>query len=180
MKRPVKTAIYAVLVILLLPLIVCYLLIAIPIYLAFGFWFYARAFACLIGTRKSAWRRCVRKWDGAKRVFAGMVGPHLALPFEHTLAAWFRTFHRNSKSFLTVKLQDPNPVLAAYAFKCLVRFPDLTIDDIPPNVLSRQEEIETQFACIVSTISLGRYIFEYFGVPDEEETETNSEGLQTD
>lgn len=56
--------------------------------------------------------------------------------------------------------------LAAYAFKCLIRCGPLELKDIPKDVLDRTEEIKSlPFGCFVDTISLGKFIRNYFETP---------------
>jgi hypothetical protein len=87
----------------------------------------------------------------------------MGTPLEHFLAVYFAKYHRNSESFLMEKLHDPNPYLAAYAFKCLIRCRHLILADIPADVLERKDEINwLPFGCLREKIPLNQLIQNYF------------------
>lgn len=120
----------------------------------------------LAATRQSAWNRCSQVWIAAGCVYGSAVGPDLSEPFSHSLAAWFPWYHWGAREFLLCRLRDSNPLLAAYAFKCLLRAGPLTQDDIPQDVLERTDEITAlRFGCCSETLSLGDYIRQYFKKP---------------
>jgi hypothetical protein len=126
--------------------------------------FHGRLFRYLHGSPQNAWNRCARLWAASNIAYGGMVGPELVTPFEHSLAENFVGYHRHSRDFLIEQLHDPNPILAAFAFKCLIRCGPLRPDDIPAAVLARNDQINAQrIGCCVVSMTLAKYISDYFG-----------------
>jgi hypothetical protein len=117
----------------------------------------------LRGSTTEAWARCAPSWSQSRNALGGEVGPNLETPFVHSLAAHFGRYHPDARAFLTERLFDPDPYLAAYAFKCLTRFDPLSMEDIPKEVLDRDEIIDAQrWGCFVDRLTLGQYMHEYF------------------
>lgn len=124
---------------------------------------HCRLFFFLNGTTDSAWQRCAVVWARAERAFGAKIGPNFDTPFEHSLTEYFVRYHRRSRGYLIEQLQNPNPYLAAYAFKCLIRYGPISMDEISADVLARKDDIDvTFFGCISETMTLSNYIRNYF------------------
>ena len=109
----------------------------------------------------AAWARCAAHWKSVGRVM--LSAPHVPGSFAHTLAIALGTGHRRNAGFFLEQLHNPDPLLAGYAFKCLIRAnPDLTIDDIPSDVLERTDEIPTLWADLGAGVSVGHFVKGYF------------------
>jgi hypothetical protein len=120
-------------------------------------WWYLR------GSTEQAWERCAALWAGCGMALGGEIGPALETPLEHSLAEHFARCHPDARAFLVERLHDPDPDLAAYAFKCLIRFEPLSLGDIPKTVLDRDEVIRAmRGGCFVDVLPVGRYMQEYF------------------
>jgi hypothetical protein len=87
---------------------------------------------------------------------------------EHLLCEEFVGLHPEAADFLFAKLRDPDPYLAAYAFKCLIRVRDLEMEDIPHDILHRTDRIYTLWGCVRRTNTLGSFIRGYWGFEDPE------------
>lgn len=121
-------------------------------------------------TAEDAWTNYEPQWLSSGWVLGGAVGPYFAVSKEHKLCERFAKSHPDSAEFLLKKLRDPNPILAAYAFKCLIRVIDVTASDIPADVADRADEITVQqTGCIAETKQLGQFISEYFEEPIDAE-----------
>jgi hypothetical protein len=135
----------------------------IPFYLVAVLSLHWRLWRCLHGDTETAWRRCTAVWGASGIVFGSAVGANLDTPFAHSLAELFARRHPDSREFLVRQLSNSDPYLAAYAFKCLIRFPGLTLADIPADVLNRAEPIrKMDGGCFVDTVPLGQYVRTYF------------------
>jgi len=117
---------------------------------------------------ESDWERFADTWRGALCVRSGEVGPVMEPSQEHLLCEEFAELHPNAADFLFAKLRDPNPYLAAYAFKCLIRVRDLEVEDIPQDILHRADPIQTLWGCVARTTTLGSFIRRYWGFDDPE------------
>src|SRR4051812_14895947 len=80
---------------------------------------------------EAAWARCERVWVRHGRVV--QMGWEDS-PLPHRLAHGLGRWHRRRRQFFIRKLGNPDPHLAAYAFKCLLRTGDVRPDDIPEAV----------------------------------------------
>ncbi|MGE3804049.1 MAG: hypothetical protein AB7K24_05175 [Gemmataceae bacterium] len=122
-----------------------------------------RLWRYLRGSTEEAWQRCARLWSDCRCVYGQEVGPSMITPFEHALAERFARQHPDARAFLLERLLDADPYLAAYAFKCLIRFDGICREDIPEAVLARSEEIKAlRWGCLMETMPLGQYFCEYF------------------
>jgi hypothetical protein len=108
------------------------------------------------------WQSCALVWIECKTLLGDMLGPVGTRPLEHHLCERFAQLHPGSESFLLEKLMDPDPLLAAYAFKCWIRVAEPARHRIPPAVFSRTEPIQTHFGCFVSTVPLGEWIADFW------------------
>lgn len=122
-----------------------------------------RLFRYMRGDHQEAWERCASLWSSRQSVYGAEVGPNCGMPFEHFLTEKFYRYHKKSSEFLASQLRNPDPRLAAYAFKCFIRFKPIEIEEIPSDVLARSEEIHVAFfGCCGETMTLGQYIKDYF------------------
>lgn len=145
----------------------------VPMWLGSTVALHCRLARYLLRRTESAWRRCVELWTVSQRVYGAEVGPNFDTPFEHSLTEYFAWYHPRSRAFVLQQLQNPNPYVAAYAFKCLIRYGPIDREDIPHDVFSRGEMIETfPFGCIGETLPLGQYISEYFETAQYEASAT--------
>lgn len=74
----------------------------------------------------------------------------------------FAEQYPDSKAFLIAQLSDPDPRLAAYAFKILIRICELTPADIPPAVVARADEITVIVHSRGNTQTLHDFFAGYF------------------
>src|SRR6185503_5315396 len=107
------------------------------------------------------WASCVPSWKRYDTVSTSEVGPRGQLPLEHALCLRFAELHRDSEAFVLGKAADPDPQLAAYAFRIWIRVADPKKERFPAALLARKEEIQTQSWCMVYHQTLGEY-FEGF------------------
>lgn len=114
------------------------------------------------------WERFAETWRSAGCVRSAHVGPIMVPSEEHLLCEEFAELHPDSADFLFTKLSDPDPYLAAYAFKCLLRVRDLEMEDIPQTILQRGDSINTLWGCVVRPSTLGSFIRGYWGFEDPE------------
>ena len=115
-----------------------------------------------MNTMEETWSSFAEVW-GKVSVVLGFVGPAWRKAEPHLLCEEFAARHPDARVFLVQKLSDPNPYLAAYAFKCLIRVCNVQPADIPADVLSRQEEIEVQqLGCLAHRETLCDYFHGYF------------------
>src|SRR4051794_39473041 len=85
------------------------------------------------GRVEDAWERCGAAWRECGRVcqFTSYDGS----AFQHDLAVAMAPKHRRHRGFFLGKVADPDPLLAAYAFKCLIRVGSLRREDLPAEAL---------------------------------------------
>ena len=114
------------------------------------------------------WERFGETWRTANCVCSGAVGPVMEPSEEHLLCKEFAELHPEAGDFLFSKLRDPDPYLAAYAFKCLVRVRELEMEDIPHDILYRTDPIYTLWGCVRRPDTLGSFIRGYWGCEDPE------------
>ena len=119
------------------------------------------------------WYAYSHVWEAAQRISGSAVGPLMISSYEHLLCEDFARCHPDSATFLLEKLADPDPYLAGYAFKCLIRVkPDLRLEDMPAAALARTEEVAVLPAgCVVQRMKLGDFLGGYFGVGGDEDIE---------
>ena len=108
------------------------------------------------------WRNLCAFWTQSKQVLGAEVGPLWETPGQHIACILFAHKYPDSKQFLVERLSDEDPIVAAYAFKCLIRVTDLKHDDIPPSVRSRADSIDTVFHSFVERKTLAEFMSEYF------------------
>src|SRR5436305_2035489 len=96
--------------------ILCY-----PLAILEALWFqYVEARPFVKGPVELAWQRCSEVWKEVGLV-CQYAPYHHRVPFAHRLSAALARHHRGHRAFFVGKLLDPDPLLAAYAFKCLIR-----------------------------------------------------------
>lgn len=118
------------------------------------------------------WNKCAAAWGELDCITGGMTGPMLAPTAAHLSCEDFAKKHPDSFEFLLQKLYEPNPILAGYAFKCLIRVSHISLKDLPAEVLSRSERVNVQQGgCVVQEMTLGQYFRGYWGLPLVEEWE---------
>lgn len=108
-----------------------------------------------------AWERCSTVWRDVGLVCQDTPS-HYSVPFAHLLAVALAQQHRSQREFFLGKLLDPDPLLAAYAFKCLVRVCDLGPQDVPAEALSRSDLIRVLDGQYVDEQRLGDFFKVYF------------------
>jgi hypothetical protein len=113
------------------------------------------------GSVEEAWNRCGEYWALFPRV--EQCAPHTGAGLCHWLTVAFGRRFRTEKAFLIGKLGDPDPLLAAYAFKCLVHTGQLQREDLPLSAWARTEEINIGWANRIWRQTLASYFEGYFG-----------------
>ncbi len=112
------------------------------------------------GRIDEAWDRCATIWR--QRGFVCQWTAHAGASFEHDLAAALALRHPGEAAFFANKLTDPDPLLAAYAFKCLIRLAKPRREDLPVGLLQRSEKIQVQRADLIAAEPLGSYLDAWF------------------
>lgn len=127
----------------------------------------------LMGDTEKAWTNCSQIWQNRDFLSIEPTGLSPILPFENGLAmAWFK-YQPKSKSFLIEQIHSQDPLLAAYAFKALSRFP-LERKDLSAH-LFRSEELVPILSIDdnLAEISLGQFISGWFNQHNREQTKTS-------
>jgi hypothetical protein len=122
---------------------------------------------------EEAWERCSTVWK--KRGLVCQYAAHDGAAFEHELAAILARKHPGQGRFFLEKLSDQDPLLAAYAFKFLIRVCKPLRDDLPQGVLQRSEFINVLWADLVDQKPLGTYFEGWFQEQEwlKQQMETN-------
>ena len=127
-------------------------------------------FGWFSSTPDETWNKNVPQWLASCRVLGARVGPNFEVSKEHKLCERFARKHSSATEFLIGKLSAPNPILAAYAFKCLIRLADLEYNDLPTDAANRTETIEVfQTGCIGETKTLRQFIRNYYDIDDPDD-----------
>jgi hypothetical protein len=144
----------------LLPLTVLMSICVVTVFSSCWLWEWQRIRGYVKGDIARAWQRCSVVWQKA-----GVVSQewHEWIPFPHRLAASLAQRHRSSPLFFRGKLLDPDPLLAAYAFKCLIRTCELRREEMPPGTLARAENVKVQHGRRMYEEPLGVFFEGYFG-----------------
>lgn len=116
------------------------------------------------GDIEKDWAALRTLWSRNPRVMMAEVGPKWEMPPEHRMCLDFAAHYPDSKPFLIGRLADPSPVIAAYAFKCLIRVADVHPDEVPKEVLSREEKIDILVHSRTETQTLAEFFREYFEI----------------
>jgi hypothetical protein len=114
------------------------------------------------GDLEQDWLRLGELWTKPGIVLGSEVGPTWEMPPQHEACIVFAERYPDSKRFLIKKLSEPDAVVAAYAFKCLIRIADIRPADIPEIAISRQDAITTLFHSRQETKTLADFMTEYF------------------
>lgn len=112
------------------------------------------------GRIEDAWERCAAVWRECGLVCQWTA--HDGAAFGHELATALAHRHRGQKGFFLARLRDPDPLLAAYAFKCLIRVYTPTRADLPAGTLERSELVRVLWADLVDEEALGSYFEGWF------------------
>jgi hypothetical protein len=120
------------------------------------------------GDREADWATLCQIWRQSNTVMSGAVGATWVMPPEHKVCLEFAEAYPESKQFLLGHLADLNPVIAAYAFKTLIRIGELERSEVPPELLARQEEVTVHVHSRLHSKILGDFFSEYFGSADHE------------
>src|SRR3954468_10672711 len=107
-----------------------------------------------------AWLR--ELWLSKPTLMQAEVGPKWEMPGQHRACIDFARRYPEAKEFLLGKLSDPLPLIAAYAFKCLVRITDLKSSDLPETVRTRKESITVRWHSHQHPQALAEYFSGYF------------------
>ena len=105
------------------------------------------------------WASLCALWTREDRVLGSEVGPRWETPSEHAACVEFAKRYPGSRDFLLARLDDPDPRLAAYAFKCLVRVTDLKPSDLPRATRERRDRI----TFLQHSTSSAQTLSEFFG-----------------
>lgn len=115
---------------------------------------------------EESWSRCAQVWTSVDCVFSGVWSPSRGTPFAHTLCEEFGKAQPGSRAFLRKKLRDPDPRLAAYSFRCLIRLEKLDRRRIPKDLLSSRRTFEHLVGCFMHRTTISRYFRKYFAYLD--------------
>ena len=121
------------------------------------------------GNLQKDWAALVDIWKKFNHVLQSEVGPTWETPEQHLVCINFAKSYPESKQFLIEKLSAPDPNIAAYAFKCLIRVADITKEEIPGGILNRQEPISLQYHSFVKIKELGQFMTDYFSAYSSQE-----------
>lgn len=122
--------------------------------------FRRRVHPLIDGTIEDAWKQCSHVWIGIGRVHQPSV--HDDAGFGHDLAVALVERHKTQRSFFLRAVADDNPLLAAYAFKCLIRTGKLNRDEMPAGAMTREELVTVCWADLGEDYTLGRFFDEWF------------------
>lgn len=112
------------------------------------------------GRVEEAWQRCRDVWREWGQVC--QFTAHDGAAFGHELAVALARKHRGQRAFFLARVADPDPLLVAYAFKCLIRTGPLRREDLPAGALERVEPIPVLWADMVDDEPLGVYLEGWF------------------
>jgi hypothetical protein len=96
------------------------------------------------GELEGDWKSLCELWLREPYLMQSEVGPLWETPPQHEACIEFSKRYPDSKGFLIGKLAHQNALIAAYAFKCLVRVTDLKPEEIPEAVRLRKDRITTR------------------------------------
>lgn len=108
------------------------------------------------------WKALCDLWVQSPHVLQAEVGPRWEMPPQHKACIEFADYYPDSKKFLIAQLQDPDPRIAAYAFKCLARVTDIKRSDIPSNVFNCDKKVTTLNHSFIDETTIGEFIGRYF------------------
>jgi hypothetical protein len=143
----------------------CLWVLAFPLWVAWWIWEDSRSRAetrpFVRGRVEQAWERCAEYWKECGIV----LGPReRGVPFPHELAVALARQFPGRRQFFLAKLADHDPLLAAYAFKCLIRMGDLRRHHPPESVQGRCERVKvlSGLSCCIDEEPLGLFFEGYF------------------
>jgi hypothetical protein len=120
----------------------------------------ARTRPLIRGRVEDAWERCVAVWREGGLVCQWAA--HDEPAFGHQLAVALARQHRRKRAFFLGKVADPDPLLAAYAFKSLIRAGKPRREELPAGALQRPDPIRILWADLVIEQPLGEYLEAWF------------------
>lgn len=112
------------------------------------------------------WNALCKIWKQSDKVMSGEVGPTWIMPPQHKVCLEFADHYTDSKDFIASKLADNDPLIAAYAFKILIRLDSFFRNDIPNEVFNRKEKITIHIHSFTETKTLNEYFDEYFKIDE--------------
>jgi hypothetical protein len=115
----------------------------------------------LTGTLEKDWERVAALWRAADVVYQAITGPLMKTHPEHEACILFAKYHPGSRDFLVRQVETAEPMVAAYAFKCLVRVADITAGDLT-KALKRTEVIRVTELCASEDLALGEFVKRFF------------------
>jgi hypothetical protein len=114
------------------------------------------------GSLEHDWRLLRRLWEQSPHVLQSEVGPLWEMPPQHQACIEFARHYPEGRDFLIAQLTDPDPRIAAYAFKCLARVTEICRSDIPGSVFARSEKITTLMHSFIDETTVGQFVDHYF------------------
>lgn len=112
------------------------------------------------GRVQDAWERCSAVWR--EQGLVCQWAAHDGAGFGHELAVALARYHRTERAYFLGKIADPDPLMAAYAFKCLIRTGRLRREELPVGALQRSEPVKVLWADLVDEVPLGDYLEGWF------------------
>lgn len=120
----------------------------------------ARTRPLVRGRVEDAWERCAAIWrEGG---FVCQWTAHHEAAFGHELAVALARQHPSQQAFFLGQVAHPDPLLAAYAFKCLIRAGKPRREELPAGALQRLDPIRVLWADLVNEQPLGEYLEGWF------------------
>jgi hypothetical protein len=125
---------------------------------------WVRCYPYVRGDIEVAWERCAAYWLAV----GAMLKCFATFPFPDQLVERLALRHRARREFFVGKLLDPNPLLAAYAIRCLAAVGPIREDDVPGAALARGDEFKVRLPHWYGTDTVGSYIRECLVAQSEE------------
>ncbi|MBA4016674.1 MAG: hypothetical protein C0483_05755 [Pirellula sp.] len=113
------------------------------------------------------WPELCNIWRQSDQVLSGEVGATWRTPIQHQLCLEFAEHYPDAKPLLIDQLSNPDPRLAAYAFKILIRL-DVDPKDVPREVVRREEQIGIHIHSRIRATTIGEFVRDFFGDYDFE------------
>lgn len=128
-------------------------------------------------TLETDWANACAAWQQRESVGSGEEGPTWQMSPEHALCLDFARLYPDagSRRFFISQLLHPDPRIAAYAFKILIRL-DVEPAEMPMAVFGRRESIRVHVHSEVREHLLGGWFLDYFGLEAEDAAHPDSAG----
>src|SRR5262249_17527098 len=120
----------------------------------------ARTRPLVRGRVEDAWARCAAVWREGGLVCQWAA--HDGAAFGHELAVVLARQPRSKRAFFLGEGADPAPLVAAWAFECLIRAGRVRREELPAGALRRTDTIRVLWADLVSEQPLGEYLEGWF------------------